>query len=59
MNDEPTTSHGDVDLGPGATERPEGIVGPSGVFALLAGNKFMCNLDQLCRQFCFADTASI
>lgn len=30
MDDQPTTSQGDVDLEPAAAERPEGIVGPSG-----------------------------
>ena len=30
MDDQPMTSHGDVDLEPAAAERPEGIIGPSG-----------------------------
>lgn len=34
-DDEPMTSHGDVDLEPGAAERPEGIVGPSGICACM------------------------
>ena len=43
VDDELTTSHGDFDLGPGAPDRPEGIVGPSGMFALLAGISSTCD----------------
>lgn len=34
VDDEPMTSHGEVDLGPASAERQEGIVGPSGIYCM-------------------------
>lgn len=50
-DDEPMTAHGDVDLEPGAAERPEGIVGPSGLYALLVFVSFLC-MCMLCLRLC-------